>query len=264
MPLVILSIFTPALGGFSQSVVYESEGGGILDGAVVVPKTEMSRAGAEARARRFLSQHGRTHSLMRLTIASDRAELQRSIVNPVRSASDDAFLAAARQAGLPKNGIARLIALRGAALFSFRDSDGLWQKLLAGSSNPTILREGKDTYELLHFRLTRNAAALDDPDYLLDVYLKASDKLSSSGGVAITKRLQGLFQPSRRKINVFSIHIRPSVWFFSEQYPLVFPYVESFAVPDVFTFTSSSWLNCSYFPRRSSTGFSCSGSRFLP
>jgi hypothetical protein len=92
----------------------------------------------------------------------------------------------------------RVLAVGDAAMLTVCDAHGYTEKLLAGTSDPTLVRDGRISYRLLHYVLTLPGPALRPDDYLTSIYLEAKPELSVSSVGRLALRFKHIAREGQR------------------------------------------------------------------
>lgn len=231
----------------------------IVNRVIIVPKVEFNIDHVRRLAQQFLNgQDGAAASILRLLMVPDETSRASNFIHGLPGVSYTSTVDLIRQAGgLPKGPLARLFAMSGAAKLSYVDQGDLAEELLTGTADPTILRDNSYTYEFLHFTMTEAGAALRGDKLFLDVYLKASPRVSVSSSVRVFDTLREI-----TKVQNLTVHVRSDAWFMGDpEYPLVPAFTRPLIVPNELEYKIAPQLDCSVVRGR---GVRCAGQNFAP
>jgi hypothetical protein len=240
----------------AQSIVLNEKVKGVEDRGIVVPASELNRERFEQLAKEFLKKEGQQPILQRLIVAPDKEALLANYVHGTPQDSPESTFLEIQQMGLPNGPLGRLLAVNGRAKLSYLDRDGLTARILDGGSDPTVFREGGIAYELLHFNASKARVGTTIHPYSLEIFLRASPRVSLASCVAITKRFQLLLN-----FDNLSVEIRADDWFpESQDYPAVLAFSKSAALPDPGRYVRQPAVTCGAALGK----LRCSGSNFEP
>ena len=247
----VLSL-SAAISIASGQIVRDQRGPGIVDRGIAVPK--FSREEVKRMAQDFLQDEAKGASIARLLIAPDQASLVSNYGHGTPHNTYQSTVAEIEHAGMPKGPMARVLAIGGRAKLSYLEKGILTEEMLSGSSDPTILRDGNHSYELLHFVLTQSH--LRGEPYFLTLYLKASPNLSITSLSRIYTSLHQL-----TKIDDLTIDARRDPWFLETQlYPAVPVFTRPLEIPNAIHYMIGADVSCGLMDRK----FNCSGRNFRP
>ena len=268
---------TIVLGLSAQTVLIDKEVAMVVDRAVIIKPEEFTPERVERLCREFLHTFGQDRGLRRLIIGTDEDTVSLALIHgspPVvviedsggpansrawddRQSAFNRTVETIRNRSLPRSPIARVLAVGDAAMLTVRDTRGYREKLLAGTSDPTLVRDGRISYRLLHFVLTPPGPALRRDDYVTLIYFEAKPELSVSSVARLTLRFKNIARGGQ-----LNVAVRPDT-FFAEyrQYPAVLPFLRNPIVPSSFQYLVRGTLTCGVVGDRP---IACSGSNFHP
>lgn len=247
----------------AQTVVFNTECANAVDRGIRVERQEFTDAQVETLARDFLREH-RANNLISLLVGVDQQQILSShhgVIRITDSSKEDPPSGVAKEIesrkklGMPAGPLARLIAIRGTGLLSITKNGVITERLIGGKSDPTNFEEAGIQYKLLHLNLSAGSEAVRG-HCMLSVFLQTGSRLSVSGLVALTRRIQVL-----TGVPDVATNLRRDSWFFGD---LEFPYIPAFAqdvaFPDALRWTLSPALTCRFQDSRPM----CSGQNFEP
>jgi len=266
---------TSLVGLSAQTVLIDKEVSRVVDRAVIIKAEEFTPERVERLCREFLNIFGQDRGLRRLIIGTsedtvrsalfhgsppaveDTGGAAKSRVFDNRQSAFDRTVEAIRNGHLPRGPVARVLAVKDAALLTVRDTRGFTEKLLAGTSDPTLVRDGRISYRLLHFVLTLPGPALRPDDYVTSIYFEAKPELSVGSVARLTLRFKDIARGGQLRIAV-----RPDTFFAeSWKYPAVLPFVRNPVVPSNLEYLVRGILECVAVGNRP---IACSGDNFHP
>jgi hypothetical protein len=256
----------------AQTVLIDKEVPKVVDRAVIIKPEAFTPERVERICQEFLNAFGQDRGMRRLIIGTNEDTVRLALfhgsppgdpgtsknrVFDDRQSAFDSTVEAIRNLNLPKRPIARVIAVGDAAILTVLDAHGYTEKLLAGTSDPTLVRDGTISYRLLHFVLTPPGPALRPDDYATSIYFEATTELSVASAVRLTLRFRRIARGGQ-----LSVAIRPDTFFpESWEYPAVLPFVRNPAIPSSFQYLVRGNLTCSSVGNRP---IRCSGHNFQP
>lgn len=240
----------------AQVVFHESRSPAVIDRAVIVPPERFNTRFIEQLSRQFLSEVGAGAPLARVTFATSERSLMRTMVHGTPASNTyENTMAMINGLGLPEVPIARLIAVQGVALLSYRDKNGYDEHIVAGAADPTHFAIQGTDFQLLHFRLTEPGPALQPDDYSLTMFFKALPDVSISACVALTERMRDL-----TKVPQLSVEVRRDAWFIGAFiFPAVFPFAKDLNPPTALEYMVRPHTACGFSHRGK---IRCSGTNF--
>ena len=247
----------------AQTVVFNTECANAVDRGLLVQKQDFTEAKVETLASDFLREHG-ADKVISLLVGVDKQQILSSHHGVIRindySEEDPSSgvakeIESRRKLGMPTGPLARLIAISGAGLLSIKKDGVITERVIGGESDPTNLKESGVQYKLLHLNLTADSEAVRG--YCeLSVFLQTGSRLSVSGLVALTRRLQVLTGVPNVETN-----LRRDSWFFGDQkFPVIPAFSRDLTFPDPLRWTLSPALTCRFQDSRPM----CSGQNFEP
>lgn len=243
--------------GQSQTVCFDVQSPLVADRGVVLPERDFNLRTVEGMSREFLAEMAPRMKLTRLTIGTSEDTVLRTWLHGTPNNSYESSKEEVRRLRLPALPVARLIIVEKAALLSYRDANGLTEKLVAGTEDPTRFRALGTTFQLLHLRLTKPGPALQAPCYVLSVYLKASPTVSIAACLAVLEQIRKLTAACQ-----LHLEVRPDAWFLEDfHFPAVFPFQQNLAMPNKAQFMLAPRVSCGFSEH---SGVQCSGSSFRP
>lgn len=220
--------------------------------------------------RDFLKRYGRDRGLRRLLIATRQETVNSAMFHgtrritehdPGQPASDwaagyDRTVAMIKYENLPHSPIARLIAIGDAALLTIRDGPRYSERIIQGTSDPTLMRDGTTSYRLLHFMVTVPRTG-ERNSYATSLFFKATPGLSAGSVARLTRRVADLVRGAQISVAVRTDDFFPDTW----GYPAINPFVEPLTVPTQLQFLARGVLSCGVGTGRE---IGCSGTNFRP
>ena len=266
--LLILVLVCSGGNAFAQSVILEQEGGGVIERGIVLPAGQLNRAAAVTLARDFLVHHGGANAILMLTMGEDKLDVYTSRHHQYATAEADGcsedtgklsrYLEGIKNLGPVKRPIARVLSIKGNALLSYRDSNGLSEEIIAGKQDPTRLRVAGSDYQIVSVSFMIASGMLGDKNkFSLTYFLKSSPRISLSSGVALTQLFHSLLN-----IDSVSVVVRPDAWFVEENdAPFIPVFTKDLTVPSAAQYYLAPYVMCGYY-RTNATR--CSGRNFYP
>ena len=260
----ILLSFAPRLScETAQAVVFNTECGNAVDRGLLLEKQDFTETKVETLARDFLKEHG-ADKLISLLVGVDQQQILSShhgVIRITGSSKEDPSSGVAKEIesrkklGMPAGPLARLIAIRGTGLLSITKNGVITERVIGGESDPTHLKESGVQYKLLHLNLTAGSEAVRG-HCMLSVFLQTGSRLSVSGLVALTRRIQVL-----TGVPDVVTNLRCDSWFFGNQkFPVIPAFSRDLTFPDALRWTLSPDLTCRFQDSRPM----CSGQNFEP
>lgn len=235
-------------------VISDEDSRGVVDRAVVVAKTDFTRARIEDMSRHFLASKRGSYKLLRLTVGADPFAVANALYGFQSTSKLDRYdelTQRIRNEGLPRVPIARLLAVENGAVFDYRDSSGFQRKVVEGTQDPTVMSVGSCDYRLLHFF----TEGIKGEVSAINFFVEASPKLSIANCFLLTRALKHKFQPRG-----ISVNVRMDAWFGNNSmYPAVYPFQPIVTAPSKFQYLNDRWVTCSWFGE-----LHCAGNGFLP
>jgi hypothetical protein len=258
----------------AQTVLSDKQVAMVVDRAVIITPEEFVPERVERLCREFLNTFAQNRGLRRLIIGTSEDTVRSALfhgsppavedtgkakprVFDDRQSAFDRMVEAIRNRNLPRGPVARVLAIGDAAMLTVRDAHGYTEKLLAGTSDPTLVRDGKISYRLLHFVLTPPGPALRPDDYFTSIYFEAKPELSVSSVGRLMLRFKQIARGGQLRVDV-----RPDTFFAeSWDYPAVLPFVRDPVVPSKLQYLVRGNLTCVAV---GNPPIACSGDNFQP
>jgi hypothetical protein len=255
----------------AQTVLIDKEVPLVVDRAVIIKPEEFTPERVQRICHEFLNAFGQDRGMRRLIIGTNEDTVRSALFHgsPLgdpgkvktrafddRQSAFDSTVEAIRNLNLPKRPVARVLAVGDAAILTVLDIHGYTEKLLVGTSDPTLVQDGRISYRLLHFVLTPPGPALRPDDHATSIYFEATD-LSVASVVRLTRRFKRIVRGGQ-----LSVAIRPDT-FFPEtwEYPAMLPFVRNATIPSDFQYLVRGNLTCAAVGNRR---IGCSGINFRP
>jgi hypothetical protein len=246
----------------AQTVVFNAECVDAVDRGILVESQDFTEAEVATLARDFLQEHG-ADKLVSLIVGADQQQILSSHQGVIRitdSSEEDPSSSVAKEIenrkklSMPTGPLARLIAIRGAALLTIKKDGVITERVIGGQADPTNLRESGVQYKLLHLNLSAGGEAIHNCE--LSVFLQTRSRFSVSGLVALTRRLQTL-----TGVADVVTTVRRDSWFIGDPgFPCIPPFSGDLKFPDPLQWMLSPALSCRFDRGRPV----CSGQSFEP
>ncbi len=241
------------LGGLLQrpawcaEVLRLEEAGAVVDVLVTVPKGVFSKQYVKEYAAGFAAKYGGRFRFVRVIMFTDRAEAEEFGSLRLQETRSYEEWFALRQAHPPFRGAVAqaVISAKGASLRYRSDSGAVETEVLWGS-DPTIIRKGDATYEILYVRIGPVAPLFRDrPDggRRISVYLSTTAALNPDACEAVVEQLSDLFD-----YRLLSADFRNDALFvYGLEFPLVHPLYDVAIPPSLGVFLTTRSVGCSYW-----------------
>jgi hypothetical protein len=226
----------------AQTVIFNTECASAVDRGLLVEKQDFTDAKVEAMARDFLRERAKS-KVISLLVGVDQQLIFSShhgVIRIIQSSEEGSYAGVAkeiesrRKLGMPIGPLARLIAIRGAGLLSIRTNGVITERLIGRESDPTNFEEAGVQYKLLHLNLSAGSEAVRG-HCMLSVFLQTGSRLSVSGLVVLTRRLQLL-----TGVPDVVTNLRGDSWFFGAQnFPVIPAFSRDLTFPDALRWTLS-------------------------
>lgn len=252
---IILALSCPLLLVAADAPFLSQSDNGVIRKAILVDAATLTPEYALNTARAFLAENEGRFSLLLLVVGSDAAELRVSLWQGTGQASIESSVKEIERVGKPSGPIARLLATRLGAVFDFRSSTRKVHQIIRGK-DPTHLRLGSASFELLHFAVEGSGAQSRRTPRVLSVFLKGPQPLPAqavSAAVDFFRQVTGF--------DWVGVHARSDYRFSTDRdFPLFFRFGETYSSGTAFEFQGASSVSCLRIP--SLRG--CSGQNFIP
>ena len=245
-----------------QTVLYNNACQGNVDRGLLIARDQFSAATVEVLAGEFLRNRGGVKAGS-LLIGVDEQQIyqgHQGVARIEESPAQDEHTRVAsefeqrKKLGRPSGPLARVTAIRGAALLSILNNGVLSEHLLAGETDPTSYDEAGIRYKLIHLNLVTGAAASGYCQ--LTVYLQTRSAVSAAGFMSLMRRLQGLTGVS----SIVGL-LRPDPWSIGDPgFPIIPPFVGDLTFPNPLPWSQSPTLTCAF----KGHNVTCSGTGFGP
>lgn len=247
---------------FGQKVISEDRGPGVIDQVVILPEADFTYQVIEKLASKFALEESKGMNLYRLTFATNEEDLQWSHwgYDP-RHDTYSSILDELNKAPLPTKPMARLLGIQGSALLSFRDANGLTEKVLLGSKDPTKFFVNGVENRLIHFKLIEGSLTMPRRSrYYLALFIVVGKDpaalLSISACFEATKHFLQL-----TKVPNLNVCFRPDTWFLDCEGPRLYRFVKDFKIINAAQYVQVSHASCGKSPVGP---MSCGGNKILP
>jgi hypothetical protein len=257
------------------ALVVDATAMAVVDQAIIVGAEEFTDKAVERRGRAFLREFGPHRGLRRLTIGTSEQAIRLALFKPWprppvhaealgsnTPTSDYApdFYHAVQEIKtlkLPREPIARVLAVGTAAVLTIRNNGRFTERLLTGSSDPTATLQNGVSYRLLHFALTLPGPVLEPDDYVTELFFEAKPVLSVASAAALTRRWKSMAHGGQVGVDVRRDAFFPATW----EFPAVLPFLNVTGVPSLFQYLTGGSLHCDQVSDRP---VGCSGESFRP
>lgn len=243
----------------AQQVYFTKDSGSVLIQTQIVSRSHFSLEKIEGIARAFLAGPAATKRIAVLILGTSPDSLTRALSHGSNSGdNDDARTRQEiRELDLPDVPVARMIAMRGAALLQYRDSAMYVERLIAGTKDPSVFVLGDSRYQLLHFVLTEPGPAIPKDEFILTVFAKAHASITAATARILTTELAKVAD-----VHHVSVRMRISSYFPEEfEYPAILPFQSDLSIPNAIQSMVESRLTCS---AKRTLDVRCSGVNFAP
>ena len=236
----------------------EKKAAGIVDRGVVVPRSSFNLDQVRRMATDFLQNEAKGASIARLMIGPNALAVDQNYGHGApHNNTYQSTVEGIKHNGFPSGPVARVLSVGGRAKISYWEGGQLTEDVLSGTSDPTVLHEGRYAYEILHFILNYPLhQTILDRNVFVTIYLKASPTVSA----ASCARLYAIIRKLTTAGDLL-IHIRTDPWFMEEMhYPAVLVFTKPLVVPNSVHYLIGSSITCGTMDNH----INCSGLNFSP
>lgn len=239
--LAAATLLTPF--GFSQQVLYERQGPGLIDRTIVVPRAQFSKALALRLSQDFVRAH-RSKKLARLLIVTERHDgasyqFGKGQFHTTYYQWLDHFADQLSQIG-PQ---AEVLKLGSSAAVRIRSAEGNIEEVALGGGDVFRLLAAGMKLELLHLSIGPSSIL---GQLQVNFFLQAERGVSAQEALRITRKIRASVGFPR-----ISVSIRPDGWFIGSgtSYPWVHPFDRNTKPPSWEKYSGSVEVFCGTAPK---------------
>jgi hypothetical protein len=201
MKLTSISIALSVLlvGALEAQTVHDVRGPTVADRGILLSRSDFSFSTVRRLAREYLEHDAKDAKIARLLMAPDEIGVTMNYGHGSPHNTYESTVADIARIGILKGPMARVLSVNGLAKISYFEDGKLTEEFLQGlgTADPTIFREGQDSFELLHFFLAVPTRTSPGANHLT-LYFRATPQVSISSCIQLFKTLVALYEDKKR------------------------------------------------------------------